>query len=178
MEIRDIRNLTGMSQAKFATFLGIPVGTIRNWEQGISKPPKYVYQMILNTIRRDGMINVKTIKFVNLLNKLAECSLNGIIKFSEVTEESFDYDQLVYDDVSTNENKYRVIADAIVYDTPEYTREIIGYYDGYNNKHREECSIKVKFDDEDEPYICVHFFPSGEEIEISNGSWEFLNLLD
>lgn len=35
--IRQIRAITGLSQDKFASALGIPAGTLRNWEQGRNK---------------------------------------------------------------------------------------------------------------------------------------------
>ena len=63
MKINDLRNITQMTQRQFAEYFGIPVGTLRNWEQGIANPPEYVFQMIITSIRRDKMINVETINF-------------------------------------------------------------------------------------------------------------------
>jgi putative transcriptional regulator len=37
-EVRKIRERYGLSQDKFATLMGISVGTLRNWEQGRRKP--------------------------------------------------------------------------------------------------------------------------------------------
>ena len=37
-EIRKIREQYGLSQDKFATLMGISVGTLRNWEQGRRRP--------------------------------------------------------------------------------------------------------------------------------------------
>lgn len=36
--IRALRAQTGMSQPKFATAIGVSVGTLRNWEQGAREP--------------------------------------------------------------------------------------------------------------------------------------------
>jgi putative transcriptional regulator len=36
--IRRVRQATGLSQAAFATRYGIPLGTLRDWEQGKSVP--------------------------------------------------------------------------------------------------------------------------------------------
>ena len=69
LKIDDIRKITQMSQRQFAEHFGIPVGTLRNWEQGIAKPPDYVFQMIISSIRRDKMINIETIN--NAIGKLA-----------------------------------------------------------------------------------------------------------
>ena len=37
-EVRALREKFGLSQDKFAHFVGISVGTLRNWEQGRRKP--------------------------------------------------------------------------------------------------------------------------------------------
>jgi putative transcriptional regulator len=38
VDVRAIRALTGLSQAKFAELLSIEVATLRNWEQGRREP--------------------------------------------------------------------------------------------------------------------------------------------
>ena len=35
---RAVRTQLGMTQEQFASMLGVPIGTLRNWEQGIRKP--------------------------------------------------------------------------------------------------------------------------------------------
>ena len=45
-DIRNLRDKTGLSQSKFASFLGIPVINIQHWEQGVSNPPSYVIGLI------------------------------------------------------------------------------------------------------------------------------------
>jgi putative transcriptional regulator len=35
---RAVRSQLGMTQEQFADLLGVPVGTLRNWEQGIREP--------------------------------------------------------------------------------------------------------------------------------------------
>ena len=37
-DVRAIREQYGLSQDKFATLMGISVGTLRNWEQGRRRP--------------------------------------------------------------------------------------------------------------------------------------------
>ena len=34
LKVRGIREKTGLSQAKFAKLIDVPIGTLRNWEQG------------------------------------------------------------------------------------------------------------------------------------------------
>ena len=35
---RVVRSRRGMTQQEFATMLGVPIGTLRNWEQGLREP--------------------------------------------------------------------------------------------------------------------------------------------
>lgn len=38
LQVREIRKLTGLTQAKFAAMIGVKLGTLRNWEQGHREP--------------------------------------------------------------------------------------------------------------------------------------------
>ena len=38
VDVRKVRTKMGLSQAQFATKFGFPPGTLRNWEQGRSRP--------------------------------------------------------------------------------------------------------------------------------------------
>lgn len=38
IDVKKIREKTGLSQPKFAALFMIPVGTLRNWEQGRRRP--------------------------------------------------------------------------------------------------------------------------------------------
>jgi putative transcriptional regulator len=46
-EIRHIRSKLGLSQPTFAEFLGISVGTVRSWEQGVRKPEKSAKRLLV-----------------------------------------------------------------------------------------------------------------------------------
>ena len=48
--IKELRNLTGLSQISFAKRYGIPVSTLRKWEQGESSPAPYVITLLAQTI--------------------------------------------------------------------------------------------------------------------------------
>lgn len=43
---KAIRTKTGKSQKAFAETYGIPITTVRNWEQGIAEPPAYVLALL------------------------------------------------------------------------------------------------------------------------------------
>ena len=45
-EIKNLRQRTGLTQAKFADKFFIPKHNIETWEMGIRKPPVYVVKMI------------------------------------------------------------------------------------------------------------------------------------
>jgi putative transcriptional regulator len=38
VDVREVRTRMGLTQAQFATKFGFPPGTLRNWEQGRSRP--------------------------------------------------------------------------------------------------------------------------------------------
>ena len=54
--IKELRKAANMSQNKFATYLGIPVANIQHWEQGVSKPPRYIPMLIYRVMKADGYI--------------------------------------------------------------------------------------------------------------------------
>lgn len=58
--IKEMRLATGMSQSQFAKKYNIPVSTLRKWEQGESRPPAYVVELISNTIPSDcdGLVKI------------------------------------------------------------------------------------------------------------------------
>lgn len=53
MSIREIRALTGLSQAKFGERYGIPLRTIQDWEAGVRTPPTYVVALLERVVRED-----------------------------------------------------------------------------------------------------------------------------
>ena len=53
--MRAMRKSTGMSQLSFAERFGIPVNTLRHWEQGVRVPPPYVAGMMGELLKRDGV---------------------------------------------------------------------------------------------------------------------------
>jgi transcriptional regulator with XRE-family HTH domain len=169
MKIGDLRCVTKMSQRKFAEHFGIPVGTLRNWEQGIASPPDYVFQMIFTSMRRDKMINIETIKFVKMLDELAHLSINGVEPFENATENSLG-DKVFYDNKKLeNEEGYRIVLDACIVDDPQcYHHDIISYYD----EHSLEYKIRAMMD-EDSAYIIVKLLISEDIIIIENGTWYF-----
>ena len=48
--IRELRDATGMTQKDFANMYGIPLSTLRKWEQGESSPAPYVLNLLAKTL--------------------------------------------------------------------------------------------------------------------------------
>lgn len=46
MKIKELRDLTGMSQSQFAAYFGISVRTIQQWEQERRQPPEYLVGLL------------------------------------------------------------------------------------------------------------------------------------
>ena len=59
--IKDLRELSGMTQEAFSDYLAIPIGTIRNWESSNNKLKReckpYVIDLLEHRLIDDGVIN-------------------------------------------------------------------------------------------------------------------------
>lgn len=170
MKISELRNVIKMTQRQFAEHFGIPVGTLRNWEQGISNPPEYVFQMIFTAMRRDKMINVETIKFIKMLDEFASCSASGIDPFGKATEATYG-ERIHYDErLIEGEEGFKVVADACIVDDPAYYHhDIISYWD----EDTIEYKIRVIIDETGIPYLSIKLLLSDEEIVVEDGKWYF-----
>ena len=51
ISIKNMRIRMGMSQSQFANYIGIPVRTLQEWEQGKRTPPSYIVKMVHNIMR-------------------------------------------------------------------------------------------------------------------------------
>lgn len=58
MKIKELRNLTGLSQPQFCEKYGIKLPTLRHWEQGQRKCPQHVLDLlefrIMSEMKTDG----------------------------------------------------------------------------------------------------------------------------
>lgn len=50
MDIKELRKIIGLSQAKFSEQFGIPKRTLQDWESGSRKPPQYVMSLLESAI--------------------------------------------------------------------------------------------------------------------------------
>lgn len=51
--IKEIRERTGLSQAKFGARYGIPMRTVQDWERGVRTPPPYVVTMLDMLVKKE-----------------------------------------------------------------------------------------------------------------------------
>jgi len=56
VKIKELRSKTGLTQESFSTLFGIPVSTLRKWEQGESSPPEYVIRLIARALPHEDQI--------------------------------------------------------------------------------------------------------------------------
>jgi putative transcriptional regulator len=62
-DVAVLRRRLGLSQAHFAAGIGVPVGTLRNWEQGI-RIPKGPARVLLHIVEQDPRVVFKTVAAV------------------------------------------------------------------------------------------------------------------
>ena len=55
-QIKKMRAETGMSQAKFCEYFGIPKRTLEEWERGSRKPPEYLLRLLAYKLSAEGLI--------------------------------------------------------------------------------------------------------------------------
>lgn len=58
LNVKELRQATGMSQSKLAEYFGIPVRTLQDWEQGKRKPPEYVPKMMKRILQAESSIEI------------------------------------------------------------------------------------------------------------------------
>ena len=116
------------------------------------------------------MINVETIKFIKMLDELAELSKNGIESFDKASENTW-RNKIFYDTRKpATEDGYKVVLDACILDDPHcYHHDVISYYDSDNY----EYNVRIKIDEDSNPYIEVRLLISGDTAIVENGSWYF-----
>ena len=50
MEMKELRNLAGLSQMSFSRIYGIPRRTIQDWEYGANRTPAYLLKLVSYTL--------------------------------------------------------------------------------------------------------------------------------
>ena len=58
-KIKEIRERLGLTQWQFSEKMGIPIGTIRHWEQGYRECPPYVVTLLEKLVDIELCLKVK-----------------------------------------------------------------------------------------------------------------------
>ena len=58
--IKDLRELTGFSQQKFADYFNIPRRTLQAWEYSVNRTPPYILPLLRLKLETDGLIKPTT----------------------------------------------------------------------------------------------------------------------
>ena len=56
MDIRELRNKSGMTQKAFSEYFGIPKRTIENWEGNVNKCPEYLLELMKYKLEKEKII--------------------------------------------------------------------------------------------------------------------------
>lgn len=161
LEIKELRDRTGLSQDDFAEFVGIPVTTIRNWEQGRNCPPDYTISMLNNLVESylagssfsskkvieipDDVISRKSVK--SLLFKEA-CGLLDGMKACLAAYYIRTGNELA-DNLDGVKRRFKLTADKVKNVTPILEEMLAGRYRGINS-----IFVLIYGVDSDEVYIC------------------------
>ncbi len=61
IDVRSIREKTGMSQQRFCATFGISIGTLRHWEQGL-RSPRGAARVLLKVVDQNPKAVIKAIE--------------------------------------------------------------------------------------------------------------------
>ncbi len=61
LDVKAIREKTGMSQEQFSAAFGIPIGTLRHWEQGL-RSPRGTARVLLKIVDSNPAAVIKVIQ--------------------------------------------------------------------------------------------------------------------
>ncbi len=66
IKVKELRDRTGLSQAKFGEMFGIPAANIQKWEQQTATPPDYIIGMMERILdMQDEIYNLQTNNITN-----------------------------------------------------------------------------------------------------------------
>ncbi len=54
--VKELRELTGLSQSQFSKEFNIPIRTLQKWESGDRKPPEYIVELIFESLLYRGLV--------------------------------------------------------------------------------------------------------------------------
>lgn len=63
VEIKKLRESTGMNRKKFCEYFDIPYRTVTEWERGTRNAPDYVLRLLTYYIRMENIVKEKEKKY-------------------------------------------------------------------------------------------------------------------
>ena len=72
MNIRKLREDLGMSQSEFANHFGFNLDTLQNWEQGRSRTPEYVFNLLFKIFDLETRLKAERKAFDNFVGMCSE----------------------------------------------------------------------------------------------------------
>lgn len=99
MTIKEMRTRLDWNQQYFADYFGIPKRRIEDWEQGVSRCPKYVIDLIEYKLKKEGLIVNNKITFVWARNYDQSQPNNGFGEETDsiVTDGVYDFEDWLSD---------------------------------------------------------------------------------
>ena len=94
-KIKEIRKKTEMTQQEFASYLGIPLRTLQNWEQGTRNPPKYLIKMIEGMNTKENKYNYMFAELQKQCERENCCNAFRHITLDELIELNYYLDRLI-----------------------------------------------------------------------------------
>lgn len=59
MDVKNLREASGMTQKAFAEYFGIPKRTLENWEGGKRECPSYLLELMEYKLKKEGLIKAE-----------------------------------------------------------------------------------------------------------------------
>ena len=115
-------------------------------------------------------INLQTVKFMKMLDELAELTTDAFTEFGDMTQEQLEGEcGIIYDKNNSNENGgYKVVLDILI---DENHHDILSYFEDYCDC--EGYSVSVMEDEENPADKWIQVEIDGEGIIVENGVWYF-----
>lgn len=61
--VKSLREQYGLTRRAFAEHFGIPVGTVRNWEQGVAMPATYWINLMADVLWYEDLLQKNEIEY-------------------------------------------------------------------------------------------------------------------
>lgn len=115
-------------------------------------------------------INIQTVKFMKMLEELAELTTDEFTAFEDLTQEQIEGEcGIIFDQKNRNENGgYRVVLDMLI---DEDRHDIFSYFEDYCDCEGYSVSVMEDEENPDDKWIQVDI--DGESIVVENGVWYF-----